>query len=143
MKLIHPLKKIQITQKFGERPEVYKQFGLKGHDGIDYRTRWIDTPLAHMEVFAAHDGVCDVRWDKTGYGTHVRLNLKGKGTSIYGHLSKAIVSKGQIVKAGQLLGYTGATGFVSGPHLHFEWRPEPLKSANGYAGAVDPAPFLA
>jgi murein DD-endopeptidase MepM/ murein hydrolase activator NlpD len=57
--------------------------------------------------------------------------------TIYGHLSKTIVAKGQIVKAGQLLGYTGNTGFSSAPHLHWEMRPLPLKSNNGYAGAAD------
>jgi len=126
-----------VTQAFGSRPDVYKQFGLKGHNGIDLRTRYIDTPLAHMEVFASHDGVCDVRWDKTGYGTHVRISNKGFGMTLYGHLSKAVVAKGQIVKAGQLIGFTGNTGFSSAPHLHWEWRPEPLKSNNGYAGAAD------
>lgn len=141
MKLLPPLKRLQVTQTFGERPEFYKKFGLKGHDGTDYRTRWLDYPLAHMEVFASHDGVADVRWDKTGYGTHVRLTGK-ECMTIYGHMSKAVVAKGQIVKAGQLLGYTGNTGLTSGPHLHFEVRMFPLKEKNGYFGAVDAEPFL-
>lgn len=143
MKLLYPIDKVFITQKFGENPAFYAKFGLKGHDGIDFRTRFVDSPLAHRYVTASHDGiVADVRWDKTGYGTHIRLYKKGSGLTIYGHLEKSYVSKGQIIKAGQRIGLTGNTGTSSGPHLHFEFRPDPLKASNGYAGAVDPLPYL-
>lgn len=142
-RLIYPLDKVQITQKFGENPQIYAKFGMKGHDGIDFRTRFIDSPLANRKVMAAHDGIIqDVRWDKTGYGTHIRLYLKDFGLTIYGHLSKILVSKGQHVHQGEIIGITGNTGFSSGPHLHFELRPDPLDSANGYAGAVDPMTYL-
>jgi len=141
--LIHPLDKVYITQKFGEHPAVYKKFGMKGHDGIDYKTRYVDSPLARRYVTAAHSGtVVEVREDKTGYGTHIRLYKKGLGLTIYGHLTRSYVSKGQIVKVGERIGLTGNTGFSSGPHLHFEFRKEPLKADNGYYGAVDPLLYI-
>ena len=141
--LIWPLDKVTITQHFGENPDVYKKFGLKGHDGIDLKTRYIDSPLAHRPVRAAHDGVVQqVRHDKDGYGTHIRLFQEGLGLTIYGHLSSVIVNPGQAIKQGQIIGVTGNTGFSSGPHLHFEFRPDPLKSGNGYAGAADPVAYL-
>lgn len=142
-KLIWPLDKVQVTQKFGENPQIYSKFGMKGHDGIDLRTRYFDSPLAQRKVRAAHDAIVqDVRWDKTGYGTHIRLYQQGFGMTIYGHLSKILVSKGQHVSQGEIIGITGNTGFSSGPHLHFEVRPDPLQSGNGYAGAVDPRNYL-
>lgn len=137
MYLFHPLDKVVITQGFGARPDVYKQFGLKGHNGIDYRTRFADSPLARRYVSSCADGVVkEVRWDVRGYGVHVRIEHEG-GLSIYGHLTKPYVQKGDKVKAQQIIGLSGNTGFSSGPHLHFEFRPYPLKSKNGFAGAAD------
>lgn len=141
--LIWPLKKVQITQKFGERPEVYRQFGLNGHDGIDLKTRYLTSPLGNMDVFASHDAIVqEVRHDKNGYGTHIRLYKKGLGMTLYGHLSKALVQVGQTVKQGDTIGVSGNTGFSTAPHLHWEFRPDPLDSANGFAGAVDQTNYL-
>jgi murein DD-endopeptidase MepM/ murein hydrolase activator NlpD len=144
MKLQKPLDQWIITQKFGANPQTYKIFGLAGHDGIDLRTRSLRYPLGKQACYAAADGkVESVAWDRTGYGTHIRIRHTDKSLTIYGHLSKIIVAKGQVVKARQQIGITGNTGFSSGPHLHFEYRPagwEKLK--NGFAGAVDPLPFI-
>ena len=71
-KLVWPLDKVVFTQLFGENHVHYARYGLKGHDGIDLRTRFLDSPLAHREAMAADDGWCEPRWDKTGYGYHVR-----------------------------------------------------------------------
>lgn len=145
MQLKKPLDKWFVTQLFGANPKIYAQFGLKGHDGIDLRTRFIDSPLGRRYVTAAHDGVVEiVRADAAGYGTHIRLRGPDGCMTIYGHLTKSYVSKGQSVKVGERIALTGNTGFSSGPHLHFEYRPAgwEKKSNNGYAGAVDPMPFL-
>jgi len=137
MYLFHPLDKVVITQGFGARPDVYKQFGLKGHNGIDYRTRFADSPLAKRYVSSCADGIVkEVRWDVRGYGVHVRIEHEG-GLSIYGHLTKPYVQKGDKVKPQQIIGFSGNTGFSTGPHLHFEFRPYPLQSGNGFAGAQD------
>lgn len=73
-----------------------------------------------------------------GYGRYAIIN-HGKGSdgvvykSLYGHMSRVMVSIGQSVKKGQIIGYMGCTGFSTGPHLHFEiWT-------NGYRG--DPMRF--
>jgi murein DD-endopeptidase MepM/ murein hydrolase activator NlpD len=54
--------------------------------------------------------------------------------SVYGHLDRILVSNGQAVQGGQVIGLCGSTGWSTGPHVHFEIR------VNGVP--VDPAPYL-
>lgn len=96
------------------------------HNAIDLRAA-VGTP-----IYAVEDGTVDQlqTWDghtRTGmqsYGNMVRLRHAAyKGGSLrtrYAHLSKILVSSGQAVKAGDLIGYSGDTGNCSGAHLHFE-----------------------
>ena len=98
----------------------------KAHSAIDLRAA-LKTP-----VYAAEDGTVTQTqlWDgvtKTGmqsYGVMCRIqhaDYKGGGLCTrYGHLSNLCVKRGQQVKEGQLIGYSGATGNCYGPHLHFE-----------------------
>lgn len=142
-KLQWPLDKIFITQSFGANPATYRPFGLKGHDGIDLRTRFIDSPLGRRYVTAVADGVMEeIRHDIKGYGIHIRHRLDTGELVIYGHLTKPYVSPKQRVKAGQRIGLSGNTGFSSAPHLHLEIRPRDEPKNNGYAGAVDPKPYF-
>lgn len=145
MTLLKPLDKWFVTQKFSENPQIYAKFGLKGHDGIDLRTRFIDSPLGRRYVTAAADGKVEVvRWDVNGYGVHIRLRHSDGSLTIYGHLTKPYVEIGQTVTGGERIGLTGNTGFSSAPHLHFEYRPAGWESRrdNGFGGAVDPLPFI-
>lgn len=141
-KLIWPLDKIYITQVFGVNPKAYAKYGMKGHNGIDLRTRFIDSPLARRYVVAADDGWCEVRYDKKGYGTHIRIHHPDGSLTIYGHLTKVYVQANQNVKRGDRIALTGNTGDSTGPHLHFEYRPPKPNQNNGYAGAIDPLPLL-
>ncbi len=59
---------------------------------------------------------------KGGYGKHVKLDHPGPYTSSYSHLSKISVKNGSAVKQGDVIGYVGATGLATGPHLHYEFR---------------------
>lgn len=145
MKLAYPLKVNVVTQRFGENPQTYKPMGLKGHNGIDFRTiNQNDAGGAGITfVYAAAEGVVEqVRNDTTGYGKHVRIRHPDGSLTLYAHFSEHLVSVGDKVKGGDKIGITGNTGFSSGPHLHFEFRPKGEPSTNGYAGAVDPLPFL-
>lgn len=126
----------------------------KPHRAIDLRCTWNGTTI--QPVVAAEDGKVDwvQQWDghsKTGnqsYGNLVRIehmNYKGGSLkTLYAHLSSTIVKKGQTIKEGQIIGYTGNTGNSSGAHLHFEviwkgvrrnplcWLDNDFKAASGY-----------
>ena len=89
------------------------------HKGVDIGLNTGDA------VYAAFDGV--VRVDMTtrysgGYGNVIVIRHVNGLETYYGHLSRYIVKSGDIVKAGELIGYGGSTGRSSGPHLHFETR---------------------
>lgn len=123
-----------VTQEFGENPQDYDQFGLKGHNGRDF------APVGGhpREIFAVDDGVIELRPDDPGgYGKHFYI-VHAWGKSHYAHCSQIYVKNGQKVSAGRVVGLEGSTGNSSGVHLHFEIRPNGVSSKNGYSGAVDP-----
>lgn len=99
------------------------------HTGQDY-----PMPIG-SDVQAALDGV--VFDDAPGYeyGITVQIDHENGFQTLYGHLSKSLVKPGERVKKGQVIGKSGDTGNVTGPHLHFEVR----KGANN---AVDPQELL-
>ena len=125
-----------ISQLFGQNPAMYAPYGLAAHNGIDFAV------VTGTKVYACSPGIIErVRSDAGGYGLHVKVTHTW-GASIYGHFSKALVKVGDVVEAGQVIGYSGNTGNSTGPHLHFECRPAGVSASNGYAGAVDPMPAL-
>lgn len=127
-----------ITQRFGENPQNYAQFGIPGHNGTDVGAAQ-GTP-----VYCPAGG--EVLWVDTdaNYGNYVRVYHPGYGFhSFHAHLISASVSQGQTVQRGQEIGKVGSTGNSTGPHLHFEIR---LGTRDVYAegqwgygkGRVDP-----
>lgn len=147
MKLLWPIKNLvsykifqiydklpYISQGFGENPQIYAPFGLNGHNGIDIAAE-TGTP-----IFAAHSGKVRYITETSGYGKHARITDSEKETT-YGHMSK-FEGSNRDVKAGDIIGYVGSTGFSTGPHLHFGLKPIPQDINNGYKGSIDPMPFL-
>ena len=85
------------------------------HQGIDFAV----SPGA--PILAAHAGtVVTAGWDSGGYGNMVILKHGKHLFTLYGHSSKVLVHAGQKVNAGQKIALEGATGHVTGPHMHFE-----------------------
>ena len=106
-----------IRAGFGDRRSynggVFKDF----HTGIDYGVCSTAHPL---DIYAAADGVVVFTGLKTVRGNATIID-DGQGVfTCYYHQSKFLVSVGDHIKAGQLIGQIGATGRVTGPHLHFE-----------------------
>ena len=130
-----------VTLGFGQQlPDPteanwYKQYGLAGHDGIDFGLP-MGTP-----VLAVDDGTVILAEENWIYGTTIVIQHKW-GRSYYGHLSKLEVKLGERVTAGEEIGLSGATGHVTGPHLHFGIKPNNNDIGNLYFGKIDPAPFL-
>lgn len=152
LKLQYPLKgypgdpTIKLSQSFGGNKQIYQQFGMEGHNGLDYACL-IGTP-----VLAVHDGRIEFYQETTnygnGYGKNVRLYFEEDGFTwdcVYGHLD-GYSGVNREVKAGEVIGYSGNTGFSTGPHLHFGIRK--LKNGqvvdynNGYLGYLDPMPIF-
>lgn len=142
MELSYPLDKIFITQHFGERPQIYKP--LKGHDGIDFRTKFEDSPDGKRIVTCAAAGIVKKVGDQgtKGYGRYVRIEHPDGSETVYGHLTMSYIKPKQEVDEGEKLGVSGNTGFSSAPHLHFGYRPANYNSTNGFGGYIDPLPFL-
>lgn len=69
-----------------------------------------------------------------GYGNLVRIQAGRGRVDYYGHMVEFAVQRGDVVRAGQVIGYVGTTGYSTGPHLHFEVRVD--------GTPVDPAPFM-
>jgi murein DD-endopeptidase MepM/ murein hydrolase activator NlpD len=112
-----------ITQGFGLTKfattygtDIYKG---KGHNGIDFRG-----PVG-ARIIAAEDGVVvdfgdtDKLCRGGSYGKWIVIKHPNNLTTLYAHLSAIRVDKNQQVSKGDLIGYSGSSGYVTGPHLHF------------------------
>jgi murein DD-endopeptidase MepM/ murein hydrolase activator NlpD len=105
----------QITGSFGERIDPFNGEGAF-HSGVDIGSSY-GTP-----VIAPADGVVTFADSLGGYGKALMLD-HGHGISTrYGHLSGYAVTPGQHVQRGDTIGYVGASGRSTGPHLHYEVR---------------------
>ncbi len=107
----------------GYRNVTSRWGGRRGHKGID-----ISGPgIYGAPIVAVADGVVikansSDKWG-SGWGYHVMVDHGDKYATQYAHCSSVVVSPGQNVKAGQVIGYVGSTGHSTGPHLHFEtWK---------------------
>ena len=140
--LVHPLPGALITQRFGESPEAYKQFGQSAHNGTDLGNRPERTPVRCI----ADGEVAYIGFDENGYGFYCRVKHPQLAVySFYAHLAvSASVTIGQRVEAGQTIGLLGTTGNSTAAHLHLEIRE--MNPDGGYAegqygytqGRVDP-----
>jgi murein DD-endopeptidase MepM/ murein hydrolase activator NlpD len=107
--LLPPLR-YRIGDGFGPR-------GVGFHPGLDYPAS-TGTPVSA----AGRGRVVFAGWDSSGYGNLVVIEHPAGVRSMYAHLSAISVRVGQSVTAGVGVGRVGATGFATGPHLHFELR---------------------
>lgn len=140
-----------VTQWFGENPDLYARFGLLGHNGIDIVRPWGTT------MFALEDGeVVSTKNEPDGFGMNVRILSDNKNKNgnynlwVYGHNSKNLVEVGQKVKKGDPIALMGNTGFVvsgdtpywknnpyAGTHVHLGLREatRPTKGGWSYEGS--------
>jgi len=112
-----PLSFSRVSSNFNPRRRHPKLNTIRAHRGVDYAAP-TGTP-----VKAAGDGKVIKRGVNGGYGNTVILQHGGNITTLYAHLSRfSKVRYGSRVRQGDIIGYVGATGLATGPHLHYEYR---------------------
>lgn len=120
----------RLLSRFGEREDPFSGEGGEMHAGVDI------SAASGTPVHAAADGVVEfAAYRADGYGKMVMIDHGNGLTTRYAHLSRIEVIPGEEIRRGDVLGYSGATGRVTAPHLHFEVRQGGL--------AVNPYPYLA
>ncbi len=108
-----PLDKVYITSPYGPR-----SFGSGFHYGLDFRAS-VGTPVRAMADGVVEGvGDTDVCCPGASFGKWIFVEFNNGLSSTYGHLSLISVRKGQKVKRGEVIGYSGNTGSSTGPHLH-------------------------
>lgn len=125
----NPAPGYRISTPWGKRGPLWS---LGYHTGADF-----PVPVGTRIVAAAPGKVVAANSQGAGkgraYGNAVLIQ-HGKYQGLYAHLSRISVRPGQTVKAGQLVGYSGRSGNITGPHLHFEVR----KSPYGLRNTINP-----
>jgi murein DD-endopeptidase MepM/ murein hydrolase activator NlpD len=113
--LASPVPYSRRTSGFGMRqhPILHTQ---RAHTGVDYAAP-TGTP-----VMSVADGVVVESSYQGAYGNMVVVQHNGQQATVYAHLSRMQVKRGQSIKQGDVIGAVGTTGLSTGPHLHFEFR---------------------
>jgi len=115
---------------------IYKTRKL--HAGMDFSAK-TGTP-----IYATGDGKIEkIRRSRRGYGNHVVINHGYGYKTLYAHMKRYIVKKGQKVKRGEIIGYVGNTGTSVAPHLHYEVHKDGRKinPVNFYYNDLNPEEY--
>ncbi|MDT0540669.1 MULTISPECIES: M23 family metallopeptidase [Croceitalea] len=137
---IQPVRNEDLTRMasgFGWRTDPFLKT-RKMHRGMDF------TAPRGTPVYASGNGkVTRADNNSSGFGKHIRIDHGYGYLTVYAHLSKYNVSKGQKVKRGDLIGFVGNTGRSEAPHLHYEvWKDkERINPINFYYGSLSPQEF--
>lgn len=143
---------LRITQHFGQNPQDYAKYGLKGHDGVD-----MTGPNAgeSVPVYAPCDGILTYTEKLPGYGAYgigVLVvsppdKLGRRREVVLGHHASLNAIDGQFIHQGEQVGMMGDTGAARGVHCHLGLRfvlPDGSVEnfSNGFHGFIDPEPYL-
>jgi len=144
--LAYPVDNPFITQEYGGTDFAQRAYKTKFHNGIDFRAS-IGTP-----IYAAEDGEVFAVGNngRVQYGKLVVIKHNNNLATLYAHLSRQIVKTGNFVKRGDIIGYSGNTGYSTGPHIHFTVYWAPSVSMREFSGAglvpvgvtINPAGYL-
>ena len=110
---VTPVSGFRLTSAFGMRKHPVLKV-TRMHNGVDMACAQ-GTP-----IYATRAGkVTRTSYQAGGAGNYVSINHLDGFSSVYMHMTHYVVSEGQTVSQGQLIGYVGSTGISTGPHLHF------------------------
>lgn len=127
----------RMASGYGYRKDPFDK-KRRMHWGMDFSAP-TGTP-----IYATGDGMVKRADNKaTGFGNHIRIDHGFGYVSLYAHLSKYNVKRGQKVKRGDVIGYVGNTGRSAGPHLHYEIYKDGVRinPLNFYYGKLSPEEF--
>ena len=127
----------RIASGYGWRTDPFTKV-KKFHYGMDF------TAPRRTPIYATGDGVVKRADNRSsGYGNHIRIDHGYGYTSLYAHLYKYNVKRGQRVKRGDIIGFVGSTGRSQGPHLHYEIFKDGdrINPINFYYGNLSPEEF--
>ena len=111
-----------LTQYFGntpfstQNPQVYNG---RGHNGVDFRSSVGTKIQAALSGVVVEAGNTDLQKGCYSYGKWILVKHKNGLSTLYAHLSHVSVKAGQGVSTGDVIGFSGNTGYSTGPHLHF------------------------
>lgn len=134
-----PTQYLQINQLFGANPQSYQQFGLPGHEGVDFMA-----PTG-SKIFAVAPGrvtkaVTDPRVHS--YGIHAVISHLDEYRTTYAHMQELYVSIGEEVQACDIIGLADNTGNSFGSLLHLTLQQNDVTYENYPSNITDPTPFL-
>ncbi len=109
----YPVKTAKITSFFGVRHSPFSS-RIKMHQGIDFAAK------RGTAIYASGSGIVKTVKYSATYGNYVEIRHTNRVVTRYAHLSRATVKVGDRVSGSSLIGYSGSTGRVTGPHLHYE-----------------------
>ncbi len=127
----------RMVSGYGWRSDPFTK-ARKMHRGMDF------SAAKGTPIYASGDGkITRADNNSSGYGKHVRIDHGYGYLSLYAHMSRYNVKKGQKVKRGDLIGFVGNTGRSEGPHLHYEvWKDnERINPINFYYGSLSEKEF--
>jgi murein DD-endopeptidase MepM/ murein hydrolase activator NlpD len=113
-----PLDTVRISQLFGKTSASARLYVSGTHNGVDFGAK-VGTPLKAMSAgVIAGAGDTDLTCKGASFGRWVLIKFNNGLAATYGHMSVISVTEGQKVSAGEIIGYSGNTGYSTGPHLH-------------------------
>jgi murein DD-endopeptidase MepM/ murein hydrolase activator NlpD len=117
--LMWPVKNVRITQKFGLTSDSKKLYASGSHNGVDFGVPVGTTVMAALGGVVEGTGNTDQYRGCLSYGKWVLVKHSNGLSTLYAHLSVINVSLNQELKTGDIIGFSGNTGYSTGPHLHF------------------------
>ncbi|KOU07674.1 peptidase M23 [Streptomyces sp. NRRL F-5755] len=125
------------TRPIAAHARISSPYGVKGdwaaghHTGVDFAVR-TGTPVSSVG-----SGTVILAKRSGDYGLAVTIHMTDGYYTLFGHLSRITARVGQRVRAGTRIGYSGATGRTTGPHLHFE-----VRRTRHYGSDINPLSYL-
>lgn len=117
--LAYPLDNIFITQAFGKTVDAKRLYVSGTHNGVDFRASRGTPVKAALTGVVKGFGNTDEQRGCYSYGKWVLIEHQNGLSTMYAHLDLVKVTTGQQVSTGEVVGYSGQTGYSTGPHLHF------------------------